>query len=29
MYKDRKHTYIKFADDTNSEGRDEMIDDKH
>lgn len=29
MYKDVKHTYIKFADDTNSEGRGNVLDDKN
>ena len=29
MYEDIKHTYIKFSDDTNSEGRDDMIGGKH
>lgn len=28
MYEDIKHTYIKFADVINSEGRDNMLDDK-
>lgn len=29
MYEDIKYTYIKFTDDTNSEGRDDRIDNKH
>lgn len=29
MYEDIKHTYIKYADDTYSEGKDDITDDKH